>query len=200
MESFRVLVLPVPVTRGRNSKREIECCSLTGFPLGPYPPSVPLDDPLHGGQAYAETFELFGAREALEGYEELARIRHIESFAIVPDKISLFAVYLRCTEFNDRLLLTAGPLSLGYMPHIPSGEAVARTEAPRGELIYYLRTNGSDRPERIKWRVPSYPNWEGLHCQDRSLFRPLDSPGDTGGPPPFDHVGTTSADSLVSQF
>ncbi len=54
------------------------------------------------------------------------------------------------------------PLGLGYMPHIPSGEAVARTEAPRGELIYYLRTNGSDKPERVKWRVPSYPNWEAL--------------------------------------
>ena len=52
------------------------------------------------------------------------------------------------------------------MPHIPSGEAVARTEAPRGELIYYLRTNGSYRPERSR-RVPSYPNWEGLRVMLR---------------------------------
>lgn len=55
-----------------------------------------------------------------------------------------------------------GPIDLGYVPHVPSGEAVARTEAPRGELIYFLRTNGTDRPERVKWRVPSFPNWEAL--------------------------------------
>jgi Ni,Fe-hydrogenase III large subunit len=29
-------------------------------------------------------------------------------------------------------------------------------------LIYYLRTDGSDRPARLKWRVPSYNNWKGL--------------------------------------
>lgn len=55
-----------------------------------------------------------------------------------------------------------GPLSAGPLPHIPAGEAVARTEAPRGELIYYLRTNGTDTPERLKWRVPSYMNWDVL--------------------------------------
>lgn len=41
-------------------------------------------------------------------------------------------------------------------------EAVARTEAPRGEVIYYIRTNNTDIPERLKWRVPSYMNWEAL--------------------------------------
>lgn len=40
--------------------------------------------------------------------------------------------------------------------------AVARTEAPRGEVFYFIRTNGSDVPERLKWRVPSYMNWEAL--------------------------------------
>jgi Ni,Fe-hydrogenase III large subunit len=63
--------------------------------------------------------------------------------------------------------LPDGPLSIGYMPHIPAGETVARSEAPRGELIYYLRTNGADRPERVKWRVPSYPNWEALRVMLR---------------------------------
>lgn len=48
------------------------------------------------------------------------------------------------------------------LPHIPAGEAVARSEAPRGELFYYIRTDGSDVPLRLKWRVPSYMNWEAL--------------------------------------
>ena len=55
-----------------------------------------------------------------------------------------------------------GPKDLGYMPDIPAGEAIAKSEAPRGELIYYARTNGSEIPERIKWRVPTYQNWGAL--------------------------------------
>ena len=48
------------------------------------------------------------------------------------------------------------------LPVIPAGEAVARCEAPRGELMYYLRTDGSDIPLRLKWRVPTYMNWAAL--------------------------------------
>ncbi|HEX2945487.1 MAG TPA: nickel-dependent hydrogenase large subunit [Clostridia bacterium] len=56
-----------------------------------------------------------------------------------------------------------GPLHPDHLPTIPAGEAVAKSEAPRGELIYYARSNGSEIPERIKWRVPTYPNWEALN-------------------------------------
>ncbi|MBT8762825.1 nickel-dependent hydrogenase large subunit [Desulfohalobiaceae bacterium Ax17] len=59
--------------------------------------------------------------------------------------------------------LPHGPTCIDYLPEIPAGEAVAKSEAPRGELIYYLRTNGTDTPERLKWRVPTYMNWEALH-------------------------------------
>ncbi len=45
---------------------------------------------------------------------------------------------------------------------IPTGEACSRSEAPRGEVFYYIRSNGTDKPERLKWRVPSYMNWEAL--------------------------------------
>lgn len=55
-----------------------------------------------------------------------------------------------------------GPTDLGYMTDIPVGEAIAKSEAPRGELIYYVRSNGTDIPERIKWRVPTYQNWGAL--------------------------------------
>ncbi len=48
------------------------------------------------------------------------------------------------------------------LPHIPAGEAMARSEAPRGELFYYVRTDGTDMPLRLKWRVPSYMNWDAL--------------------------------------
>ncbi len=55
-----------------------------------------------------------------------------------------------------------GPTCIDAPPEIPAGEAIAKSEAPRGELIYYLRTDGTDLPERLKWRVPSYMNWDAL--------------------------------------
>lgn len=54
-----------------------------------------------------------------------------------------------------------GPLT-APMRQIRIAEACARTEAPRGEVFYYIRTNGTDMPARLKWRVPSYMNWEAL--------------------------------------
>jgi ech hydrogenase subunit E len=47
-------------------------------------------------------------------------------------------------------------------PSIPPGEAIAKCEAPRGELIYYVRMTDSPKPERVKWRVPSFMNWDAL--------------------------------------
>jgi Ni,Fe-hydrogenase III large subunit len=59
--------------------------------------------------------------------------------------------------------LPEGPVNLGEVPDIPAGRAVARSEAPRGELIYYLKTKeNAEEPERLKWRVPSFPNWDAL--------------------------------------
>lgn len=54
------------------------------------------------------------------------------------------------------------------MPEIPAGQALARSEAPRGELMYYLRTDGTDVPNRLKWRVPSYMNWDALSVMMRN--------------------------------
>jgi len=40
----------------------------------------------------------------------------------------------------------------------PIGEDFSRVEAPRGELIYYAKLNGTNYPERIKLRPPTYVN------------------------------------------
>lgn len=42
---------------------------------------------------------------------------------------------------------------------IPAGETISRVEAPRGELFYFIKSNGTDMPERIKIRTPSLCNW-----------------------------------------
>ena len=58
--------------------------------------------------------------------------------------------------------LPGGPVNINDRPDIPPGQAVTRSEAPRGEVIYYLRTNDTPQPERVKWRVPTFMNWDGL--------------------------------------
>lgn len=41
---------------------------------------------------------------------------------------------------------------------VPPSEVVSKIEAPRGELIHYIRSNGTDRPERLKVRAPTLAN------------------------------------------
>lgn len=63
--------------------------------------------------------------------------------------------------------LPDGPVNVGPDPEVPAGRAVAKCEAPRGELIYYLKTNGDENPERLRWRVPSFLNWDALRFMMR---------------------------------
>lgn len=41
---------------------------------------------------------------------------------------------------------------------IPEGEAVSRVEAPRGELLYFVKTDGKDGLRRLKVRTPTLAN------------------------------------------
>ena len=51
-----------------------------------------------------------------------------------------------------------GPLHVGDVYSVPAGDAVARVEAPRGEVFYYIASDGSDVPVRVKVRTPSFAN------------------------------------------
>jgi len=55
--------------------------------------------------------------------------------------------------------LPEGDLTVKFPRRIPAGETISRFEAPRGELFYYIKSNGTDRPERVKIRTPSICNW-----------------------------------------
>jgi len=50
------------------------------------------------------------------------------------------------------------------VPTIPVGEATARSEAPRGEIFYYLCSDGSDTPTRVKIRTPTFVNLPALEA------------------------------------
>ncbi len=41
---------------------------------------------------------------------------------------------------------------------IKEGETISRVEAPRGELFYFIKSNGSDTPERIHIKTPTLAN------------------------------------------
>jgi NADH-quinone oxidoreductase subunit D len=55
--------------------------------------------------------------------------------------------------------LPEGPLTVKMPRKIPAGETISRVEAPRGELIYYIKSGGGEHPLRIHVRTPSLCNW-----------------------------------------
>ena len=58
--------------------------------------------------------------------------------------------------------LPEGEISVRVPRRIPEGETISRVEAPRGELFYYIKSNGSENPERIKVRTPSINNFASV--------------------------------------
>jgi Ni,Fe-hydrogenase III large subunit len=45
---------------------------------------------------------------------------------------------------------------------VPAGTAVARIEAPRGEVFYSVTANGTDTPKRVKIRTPTFANMPSM--------------------------------------
>ena len=107
-------------------------------------------------------------------------VRHVAPYAaypslevasrVLPDGDVWSRAMVRLYEARDAVdivrqalaLLPEGPVNLDDRPDIPPGQAVAKVEAPRGELLYYLKTNEGSSPERVKWRVPTFMNWDAL--------------------------------------
>ena len=58
--------------------------------------------------------------------------------------------------------LPDGDIAVKAPLRIPAGEVISRTEAPRGENIHYIRSNGTDKPDRVRVRAPSEANWRGV--------------------------------------
>jgi len=69
----------------------------------------------------------------------------------------LFESYRVILQILDGL--PPGDLQTRMPRKIQEGEAFSRVEAPRGEVFYFLKSNGGERPERIKVRTPSLCNF-----------------------------------------
>jgi len=72
----------------------------------------------------------------------------------------LFVSYLTIPSILDNL--PSGDISVRMPRKIPAGETYSRVEAPRGELIYFIRSTGGDKPDRIKVRTPSMCNFASV--------------------------------------
>lgn len=64
-----------------------------------------------------------------------------------------------------------GPIAVKAPRKIPAGEAVSRYEAPRGEDVHYVKSNGTEKPERVKVRAPTLANIQTVSkmLEDRQL-------------------------------
>jgi len=58
--------------------------------------------------------------------------------------------------------LPQGELRIKSPRRIPEGEGISRVEAPRGENIHFVQSNGTTKPERIKVRAPTLANMPSL--------------------------------------
>ena len=58
--------------------------------------------------------------------------------------------------------LPAGPIRAAPPRAAPKSEILSRYEAPRGELVHFIRTNNTDKVERLDIRTPTLANWTSV--------------------------------------
>jgi NADH-quinone oxidoreductase subunit C/D len=69
--------------------------------------------------------------------------------------------------------LPEGPIQTGkpqYQVRVPAGEAYGRVEGPKGELGFYVVSNGKPNPWRYHVRAPSFINltaYESMSVGDK---------------------------------
>jgi NADH-quinone oxidoreductase subunit D len=66
--------------------------------------------------------------------------------------------------------LPEGPIAVRAPRKIPAGEALSRYEAPRGEDVHYVKSNGTDKPERVKLRAPTLANIQAVKHMLRNRY------------------------------
>jgi NADH-quinone oxidoreductase subunit D len=69
----------------------------------------------------------------------------------------LFESYKMCEYILKNL--PPGDIKVKAPRKVKPGEVVSKYEAPRGENIHYIKSNGTDKPERLKVRAPTLANY-----------------------------------------
>jgi NADH:ubiquinone oxidoreductase subunit D len=55
-------------------------------------------------------------------------------------------------------MMPAGAFRGDEFPSVPAGETCVRIEGPRGEVFYYVASDGTDVPVRVRVRTPTFAN------------------------------------------
>jgi membrane-bound hydrogenase subunit alpha len=73
-------------------------------------------------------------------------------------KVRILELY-ECVRMIRQCLdkMPPGPIDAD-IKDVPAGEGIGRVEAPRGECLHYVKTDGTNRPVRHKIRAPSFMN------------------------------------------
>ena len=103
--------------------------------------------------------------------DPFAAYDEVKANIVVDDNCDVFGrVLVRVLEMVDsvRMLrfmmdnIPDGTISVKVPRKIPAGEVAHRVEAPRGEDAYFLASNGTEKPERIRMRAPTEANWHAI--------------------------------------
>lgn len=65
--------------------------------------------------------------------------------------------------------MPTGVVNIGDFPPVPAGEGCARIEGPRGEVFYYVASDGSDVPTRVRIRTPTFQNMPTVRPMVRGM-------------------------------
>ncbi|MBO3802260.1 MAG: nickel-dependent hydrogenase large subunit [Candidatus Brockarchaeota archaeon] len=108
----------------------------------------------------------YAAYGALEG--SFSIVTRTEGDAYARTEVRIFEIFETINMINEILArlpggsIRPGETIIRSMNRVPQGEAVSRVEAPRGELLYYVRTDGKGGLRRLKVRTPTLANIVGL--------------------------------------
>ena len=92
------------------------------------------------------------ARQALEGMPE-GRIKADAPKIVLPDREKM-KTQMEALIYHFKIVTEGFP--------VPAGEVYQAVESPRGEMGYYVVSDGSPKPYRVHVRAPSFANLQSL--------------------------------------
>jgi ech hydrogenase subunit E len=141
-----------PVVEGTGNVGTLEKEEALGFgAVGPVARGSGWNRDIRSNEPY-EAYQELGFRPVVEeGCDVLAR-------SVVRAKENLESIRLIQKAVEE---LPEGDIKVDISEPIP-GEYLGRIEAPRGELVYFINSDGTNIPARVKIRAPSYNNLRAL--------------------------------------